>query len=236
MMTSADLASKIDHSILMPEASSPEVHRVATEAMQQRFASVCVAPAWVGRVAMMLKGSGTPVCTVTSFPHGTSKPTLKAIEATSSIKDGADEVDVVAHLPLLLAADVDAARAELIEVVRAARATRREVVIKVIVESALLLKDVSADQGEARMAAACRAVRESGCDFIKTSTGFHPAGGATVEAVRLMAQHAQGLMIKAAGGIRDLAGAMAMLEAGAHRLGMSASIEVMKELRDRSGG
>jgi deoxyribose-phosphate aldolase len=229
-MTPAELASRIDHTLLKPEATAAEVHRVATEAMQNKFASVCIAPAWVGQIALMLKGSGTPVCTVVGFPHGTSKPTIKAIEATSTVKDGADEVDVVGHLPFLMSADVDASRAELMEVVRAARAARRDIVIKVIVESALLMKD-GPDRGEERLAAACRAVRESGCDFIKTSTGFHPAGGASVEAVRLMKKHGEGIKVKASGGIRDLAGARSMLDAGADRLGLSASIQIVQELK-----
>ena len=228
-MTPAELAARIDHTILKPEATSAEVHRVATEAMQNRFASVCIAPAWVSPIALMLKGSGTPVCTVVGFPHGTSKPTIKAIEATAAVKDGADEVDVVGHLPFLMNVDWEASRRELIEVVRAARAARRDVVIKVIVESALLMKD-GPDLGEQRLAAACRAVRESGCDFIKTSTGFHPAGGASVEAVQLLRKHGGELKVKASGGIRDLATAKAMLDAGADRLGLSASIQIVSEL------
>jgi deoxyribose-phosphate aldolase len=228
-MTAAELASKIDHTILKPEATSAEVHRVATEAMQNRFASVCVAPCWVSQIALMLKGSGTPVCTVVSFPHGTSKSTVKAIEATAAVKDGADEVDVVAHLPYLMNADTDATRAELMEVVRATRAARREVVVKVIVESALLMRD-GVERGEERLDAACRAVRESGCDFIKTSTGFHPAGGASADAVRLMRKYGEGIKVKASGGIRDLATARGMLDAGADRLGLSASIQIVNEL------
>jgi deoxyribose-phosphate aldolase len=232
-MTPPELAAKIDHTILKPEATSAEVHRVATEAMQNRFASVCIAPAWVAPIALMLKRSDTPVCTVVGFPHGTNKPTIKAIEATSAIKDGAAEVDVVGHLPFLMNADVEATRAELMEVVRAARATRRDVVIKVIVESALLMKE-GPEQGEERLSAACRAVRESGCDYIKTSTGFHPAGGASVEAVGLMKKYGEGIKVKASGGIRDLATAKAMLEAGADRLGLSASIQIVNELKGSS--
>ena len=233
-MTAAELASKIDHTILKPEATSAEVHRVVTEAMQLGCATVCVAPAWVGRAATMLRGQATPtaVCAVVGFPHGTSKPTVKAIEATSTIKDGAAEIDVVAHLPYLLAQNFDAAKAELLEVARAARATRRDVVIKVIVESALLFKALGPDAGAAALATACRAVRESACDFIKTSTGFHPAGAATVEAVKVMKANAGGLGIKAAGGVRDLATARAMLDAGADRLGMSATVEVLNELKE----
>jgi len=231
-MTRTELAARIDHTILRPEASSAEVHRAATEAMQLGFASVCVAPVWVGRVATMVRDFQPPtrVCTVVGFPHGANKPTLKAIEASSTIKDGADEIDVVAHLPPLLKADAETVKAELLEIVRAARATNREVVIKVIVESALLLKALNGKDGEAALAAGCRAARESGCDFVKTSTGFHPAGGATVEAVALFKKHAGGLKIKAAGGIRDLATARAMLDAGADRLGMSHSVAVLEEL------
>jgi deoxyribose-phosphate aldolase len=232
-MTAAELASKIDHTILKPEATSAEVHRVATEAMQLGCAAVCIAPVWVGRVATMLRGQpvATAVCTVVGFPHGTAKSTVKAIEATSTIKDGADEIDVVPHQPNLLNQDLDAIKAELLEIARAARTTRRDVVIKVIVESALLFKALGADGGATALALACRAIRESGCDFVKTATGFHPAGGATVEAVRILKQHAEGLGVKAAGGIRDLATAQAMLDAGADRLGMSATVEVLEQLR-----
>ena len=229
-MTATELARRIDHTILKPEASAPEVHKVVTEAIQNQFASVCVAPAWVAKVAVMLKGSGVPCCTVIGFPHGTNKPTLKAIEATSAVKDGAQEIDVVAFLPFLINLDVDAAKAELMEVVRAARAVRSDVVVKVIVESAVLTK-LGAEQGGRAIEVACRAVRESGCDFIKTSTGFHPAGGASVEAVRLMKKHAGGIQVKASGGIRDLATAKAMLEAGADRLGLSASVTIIEELK-----
>jgi deoxyribose-phosphate aldolase len=104
------------------------------------------------------------------------------------------------------------------------------VVIKVIVESAALLK-LGGDKGEEVIATACRAVRESGCDYIKTSTGFHPAGGASVEAVKLMKKYGEGLLIKASGGIRDAATALAMIEAGADRLGLSASVAIVEELR-----
>src|SRR5687768_17727107 len=231
-MTRTELAARIDHTILKPEATSAEVHRAATEAMQLGFASVCVAPVWVGRVAMMLRDfqPPTPVCTVVGFPHGTAKSTVKAIEATSTIKDGADEIDVVVHLPPLLKGDAETVKAELIEIVRAARATRPDVVIKVILETALLLQALGPRQGEAALAAGCRAARESGCDFVKTSTGFHSSGGATVDAVALLKKYAEGLQVKAAGGIRDLKTARAILQAGADRLGMSNSLAVLDEL------
>lgn len=234
-MTPADFARTIDHTVLKPEALSPDVQKVCSEAMEHRFAAVCVAPVWVPKVATLLRGGGVLTCTVAGFPHGTGKATVKAIESVAAVKDGADEVDVVAHLPHLLNLDLDAARAELMEIVRGARAVRRDVVIKVIVESAALFSILGDDRAEQVVELACRAVRESGCDFIKTSTGFHPAGGATVRAVTLMKKHGPGLLIKAAGGIRDLTTARAMLDAGADRLGMSASVAVLAEWRKQQG-
>ncbi len=230
-MTPAELAGRIDHTILKPEATWEQVHKITAEAVTHHFAAVCVSPCWIGRVAPMLAGTGVAACTVIGFPHGTSKTTVKAIESVSSIKDGAEEIDVVAHLPHLMAADLDAIKAELIEVARSARGTNSKVVIKVIVESALLMQ--LGDKAEKAIAIACQAVRESGCDFIKTSTGFHPAGGASVAAVALMKKYGQGIRIKAAGGIRDLATAKAMLEAGADRIGASASIALVQELAGR---
>lgn len=232
-MTRTQLARRIDHTILKPEATAPQVHKAVTEAIQNQFASVCVGPAWVAKVSVMLRNTGVPCCTVVGFPHGTSKPTVKAIEATAAVKDGAAEIDVVAFLPFLLNLDLESARAELMEIVRAARAVRPETVIKVIVESAALMT-LAADRAERIIALACQAVRQSGCDFIKTSTGFHPAGGASVEAVKLMKKHGEGLLVKASGGIRDWQTARGLLEAGADRLGMSASVAVLEEMEEES--
>jgi deoxyribose-phosphate aldolase len=232
--TCSEFAARIDHTILKPQATAAEVEQIIAEAIEYRFASVCVAPVWVPMVARRLKGTGVLTCTVAGFPHGTSKPTIKAIEGASSVKDGADEVDVVAHLPHLARHDLDAAKSELSEFVRACRAARRDTVIKVIVESAYLMT-LPGESAEKSIEIACQAVRESGCDFIKTSTGFHPDGGASITAVTLMKKYGTGLQIKAAGGIRDLATAMAMLNAGADRLGMSASVAVVKAMREAAG-
>lgn len=229
-MTAADIAGRIDHTILKPEATRAEVDKVIDEAIRYRFCSVCISPPYVAHTAARLKGTGVKTCTVIGFPNGTHKPTVKAIEATSCIKDGADEIDIVAHLPTLLALDLDGAKRELMEIVRSARATRQDVIIKVIVESAALVK-INADRAEETIALACQAVTESGCDFIKTSTGFHPAGGASAQVVRWMKKHSAGaIMVKASGGVRDLAGVRQMLDAGADRLGMSASVAVVNEL------
>ncbi len=228
-MNVAQLAGRIDHTILKPEATPEEVLKVAAEAVEHRFASVCISPVHVARTAAFLAGR-IPVCTVIGFPAGANKATVKAIEATSSIKDGAGEIDVVAHLPHLASANLAAAKGELLEIVRAARATRPQVLIKVIIESAYLLS-LGAQRGEAAIAVACQAARESGCDFVKTSTGYHAAGGASLEAIKLMKKHGEELLLKASGGIRDLRTALAMIEAGADRIGASASVAILSELR-----
>jgi deoxyribose-phosphate aldolase len=211
-----ELLGRVDLAILRPEAASREVHKIVTDAMQGRVRGVCTAPVWTARVATMVRGTNLRVCSAIAFPHGGSKSTLKAIEATSTIKDGADEIEAVAHLPPLLAGDLNAARAELMEIVRAARSTRRDVRIHVIIETALL-----APAGEGNLEIAARAVRESGCDGIVTSSGFHPAGGATVAAVRWLRKHSEGLLIKAAGGIEDAEHAAALIDAGADRLALT---------------
>ncbi len=219
------IADKIDHTLLKAEATRRDVHKVVAEATQYRFASVCVNGVFVSDVAKALRGTGVKTCAVVGFPLGANKATVKAIEASVAVKDGAQEIDFVAHVPYLLNGDAASAKAEFIEIVKAARSANPGVVVKVIIESALLMGDV--DRGEVRIEAACIAARESGCDFVKTSTGFHPAGGATVEAVRLTKKYAAGLGVKASGGIRTRDDAMAMIEAGADRLGCSASVAIV---------
>ena len=221
------LAGRIDHTLLKPDATADDVRRVTAEAVEHGFAAVCVSPCFVAQVAGDLRGTGVLTCTVASFPAGTSKSTVKAIESTVAAKDGADEVDMVAHLPYLARHDFAAAKAEMLEVVKACRAVRPNVVVKVIVESAYLLS-LGDEAGERAIAIACRAVRESGADFIKTSTGFHPAGGASLRAVELMRKYGEGIRVKASGGIRDLPTARALLAAGADRLGLSASVAIVE--------
>src|SRR5262245_62138286 len=125
---------RIELAILKPDALPADVHKVATDVVQGGYAGIVVSPIYVSRVVTMLRGTGATVTAAVSYPHGTSKPTLKAIEATSCIKDGADAILVVPHLPHMLRGDFDAARAELLEIARAARATRRDVRIHVLIE------------------------------------------------------------------------------------------------------
>ncbi len=240
MIERRDLARRIDHTLLKPEATEGDVRELVVEAVGHGFAAVCVNPVFVPMVRGLLDEAmrtvGTPVplggapalCTVASFPLGAATAMQRAIEATQSVKAGAEEIDLVAWLPRLIARDGAGLRSDLIETVRAVRAARPSCVVKVIIESAALRVAASSDdEFEAMIAAACNASREAGCDYVKTSTGFHPAGGATIEAVRLMIKHAGGLKVKASGGVRDYATASAMIDAGADRVGASASVAIV---------
>jgi deoxyribose-phosphate aldolase len=222
-----NLAGRIDHTLLKAEAMRPEIHKLIAEATEHGFASCCVNGVFAADVAAALKGTGVKTCVVAGFPLGANKATIKAIEATSAAKEGAEEIDFVAHLPYLIRKDTATAKAEFLEIVRAVRMVNPAIIVKVILETAALMQGVDAAEAEARIAAGCTAARESGCDFVKTSTGFHPAGGATVEAVRLLKKHSGGLYVKASGGIRTVDDAKKMIDAGADRLGCSASVAIV---------
>jgi len=228
-----DLAQRIDHTLLKPEATRSQIEQLCAEAMRYGFASVCVNGCHVAAAAEAVAASPVKVCSVVGFPLGAATPQIKAAEAVAAIGDGAREIDFVAHLPYLLACDFPAARAEFSRVAEAVRSTEPQVVVKVIIESALLMHQVDDAESEARIALACQAAREAGCDFVKTSTGLHPCGGATLAAVRLMKKHVGSLKIKASGGIRTLDQAVAMIESGADRLGCSAGVDIMGENRQR---
>ncbi|MFN3165457.1 MAG: deoxyribose-phosphate aldolase [Phycisphaeraceae bacterium] len=233
---STDFAPLIDHTILKAQATRDDVRAVCDEALAYGFASVCVNGCFVKTVREKLAGSNVKTCAVAGFPLGAMKPMVKAIEATSLVKDGADEVDFVAHLPTLLACDAEAAREEYAELVKAARSVLPGVVVKVIIESAALMKGADDALAERRIAAACEAARAAGCDFVKTSTGFHPAGGASIDAVKLMKKHAGPMKVKASGGIRTADDAKAMTDAGADRLGCSAGVAIVSGQGAPGGG
>jgi len=208
--------SQLYVSLLKPEALSAEVHYVVTEAMQKSYAGVVVSPVWTARVKAMIAGSGVRVGTTVGFPHGANKSTLKAIESTSSLKDGADDLFVSAYLPTLIARDFSAARGELLEIVRSARATRRDAAIHVIIEAPLLLS-LGAGRSEEAIAIACRAVRESGCDGVVLASGYHRAGGSTSAALAAVKPHAEGLAVLAMGGLPNATVAQAFIDSGADR-------------------
>lgn len=230
-----EIARRIDHTLLKAEATGQQVDRVCDEAAEHGFAAVCVHPCYVERARRRLSGSGVATAGVVGFPLGANLARTKAAEAGHVVEAGAEEIDVVAALGALVAGDYETAGAELKEVVAAAEKAGSGVVVKVIVETALLMEGVNAAEGERRIAECCRIVRDAGAGYIKTSTGFHPLGGATAEAVGLLAKHAGGLKVKAAGGIRSLADARAMIEAGADRLGCSSSVRIVAGEVSRGG-
>lgn len=213
----ADLAHMIDHTLLKPEATPGQVAALVDEARQLGVLAVCVSPSM-----LPLDSAGLVVATVCGFPSGKHTSAVKAHEAALAVEAGADEVDVVIDIGAALAGEWATVQAE-ISAVRAATAAPR--VLKVIIESALLDDD--------EIVAACRAAEAAGADFVKTSTGFHPAGGASERAVQLMADTVGGrLGVKASGGIRSAQQALAMVAVGATRLGLSATRQILSELPD----
>lgn len=213
MTTPAELARLVDHTLLRPDATAAEVAALVAEAVELGAFSVCVSPSMLP----LEVPAGLKVATVCGFPSGKHTATTKAFEAAESVKNGADEVDMVIDAGLVKAQRFDLVEAE-IAAVRAAVPT--PLVLKVIIESAALTDD--------EIVGACTATVAAGADFVKTSTGFSPAGGASVHAVRLMA-HTVGdkALVKASGGIRTWDDAVAMVEAGASRLGVSATAAIL---------
>ena len=217
-MKKTDVARIIDHTILKPEATHQDVARIVEEGAGFGTYSVCVSPSMLP----LDVPQGLKVACVVGFPSGAVKANVKAFEAKQAIADGADEIDVVINIALAKEAKFDQVEDEI-------RAVRAEIpagkILKVIIESAVLTDE--------EIVAVCRAAVAAGADFVKTSTGFHPAGGASVHAVELMRQTVgENVGVKASGGIRDAQTAIAMIEAGANRLGVSATAAILAGLED----
>ena len=207
--TTTEVARLIDHTLLKPEATRGDVDALIAEAIELGTYSVCVSPSMLPLV--LPAGADLKVAVVAGFPSGKHTSAVKAAEASEAVRAGADEVDMVIDIGAAKAGDF-ASVEEDVAAVRAAVPT--PTVLKVIIESAALTDD--------EIVAVCRAAESAGADFVKTSTGFHPAGGATVHAVELMSSTVGGrLGVKVSGGVRTLADARAFVAAGATRLGVS---------------
>ncbi|GAS95298.1 deoxyribose-phosphate aldolase [Mycolicibacterium canariasense] len=217
-----DVAAIIDHTLLKPEATPADVAALIAEAAELGTYSVCVSPSMLP----ITVPDGLKVAAVCGFPSGKHISAVKAAEAAGAVADGADEIDMVIDVGAAKAGAFDAVQAD-IAAVRAA--VPAPAVLKVIIESAALTDD--------EIVAVCRAAVAAGADFVKTSTGFHPAGGASVQAVELMARTVRdaGLQVKASGGVRTLAQARAMIAAGATRLGVSGSRALLADTGDATG-
>jgi len=211
------IARIIDHTLLKPEATHLDVTALIAEGVALGVYSVCVSPSMLPLA--IPAGSDLKVAVVCGFPSGKHTSLVKATEARQSIELGADEIDMVIDIGAAKAGRFDEVQADIAAVRDAVPAPK---VLKVIIESAALT--------DAEIIAVCQAAVAAGADFVKTSTGFHPAGGATVDAVRLMSQTVNGAAgVKASGGIRSFATAQAMIDAGATRLGVSGSKQVLAE-------
>jgi deoxyribose-phosphate aldolase len=220
-ITRAELARMIDHTLLAPEATDADVSRLAREAAELGVGAICVSPSRLP-LAPGLPAPGIGVAAVVGFPSGAHLSSVKAAEAAAAVAAGATEIDMVIDLGQALADRWEAVTAE-VAAVRAA--IGKDVLLKVIIEAAVIGLD--------RIAAACKAAEAGGANFVKTSTGFHKAGGASADAVRAMAAAVGGrLGVKASGGIRTAADALAMIEAGATRIGASATAAILNGLPD----
>ena len=223
LLSSRELARYIDHTLLKPDATRAEIEKLCAEAREWGFHSVCVNGSRVLEAYAMLEDSGIKICTVTGFPLGAADSDSKRFETEAAVDNGADEIDVVINIGRLKDRDDAAIVRELRDVIEAADGR----IVKVIIETALLTRD------EKRVA--CELALAAEAHFIKTSTGF-AGGGASVEDVRLMREIAgRNCGVKASGGIRNLSSALALLEAGATRLGLSASVALMQELKKAEG-
>lgn len=215
-LNARELAACIDHTLLKPEATWGDAERVCGEAATLHCAAACLAPRFADRARIALEGSGVKLCVVVGFPHGNETAEQKAFSAAQAAAQGAAEVDMVLSVGALREGDF----AAVFDDIRGVRAAAQDAVLKVILETALLTEQEKV-QGALLSAWA-------GADFVKTSTGF-AASGATTADVALLRDAVGGLCgVKASGGIRTLADALAMLGAGADRLGMSASAEIVR--------
>lgn len=214
-MKKEELARMIDHTILKPEATEEQVRRVCEEAIKYNFASVCINPCHVKLAANLLKGSSVKVCTVIGFPLGANTSAVKAFETSEAIKEGAQEVDMVINIGSLKDKNYDYVKEDIKAVVEAAKG---KALTKVILETCLLTDE--------EKVIACKLSKEAGADFVKTSTGFS-TGGATYDDVKLMRETVGPEMgVKASGGVRSYKDAVNVIEAGASRIGASASVAI----------
>ncbi len=214
-MDKKTIAAMIDHTLLKPEATPAQIEKLCAEAAEYHFASVCVNPVYIPLAARLLKDTGVKVCCVVGFPLGAIAPEQKAAEAASCAAMGAEELDMVIHVGAAKAGDWALVQRDIEGVVKAAAGHT----VKVIIETCLLT-----DEEKVK---ACEAAKAAGAHFVKTSTGFS-TGGATTHDIALMRKTVGPEMgVKASGGIRDYATAMAMIEAGANRIGASAGIAIV---------
>jgi len=218
-----ELARYIDHTLISATATREQVRQLCQEAKDYGFHTVSVNGRWVALAAELLAGSKVAVGGVISLPLGADTTKIKVAQAKEVIFAGADEIDMVADIAAIIECDGAYLLNQLQAVLKVCRSMRPIVLLKVIIESAALTRE--------QKIFACQVVQQAGVDFIKTSTGLHPAGGATIEDIKLMKEIAPNCKIKAAGGIRTAKQALEMLQAGAERIGTSSGVQIIEQLR-----
>jgi deoxyribose-phosphate aldolase len=221
-VTEIELNRMIDHTLLKPEASAADIKQLCDDAKRYNFYSACINTHWVLLVARELKGSEVKVCSIAGFPLGAVDSEVKAFEAKRAVRAGAHEIDMVMNIGALKSGEPDFVREDIARVVKACG---ESIIVKVIIEAAVLTDD--------EKVRACKLVIEAGAHFVKTSTGFGPPG-ANVRDVEIM-RRAVGpdFGVKASAGIRTAAAALDLVRAGATRIGSSASVAIMEELKAR---
>jgi deoxyribose-phosphate aldolase len=216
---SADVAALIDHTLLKPEATQNDIERICREALQYRFASVCVNSVFVKQVCEALRNSSVKTCVVVGFPLGANLPAVKLDEARVALEQGAQEIDMVIHIGALKAGDDAAVRSEIESLSGVVH--ERRAIVKVIIETALL--------SEEEKVRACRAARDANADFVKTSTGFSTSGATAADVALMRREVGREIGVKASGGVRTLDDLLKMVDAGATRIGTSNGVKITQE-------
>jgi deoxyribose-phosphate aldolase len=223
LISDKELARRIDHTLLDARATKERIEQLCEEAKSYGFHTVCVNGRWLSLAAELLHNTKVKAGGVVSLPLGADTTKIKVAQAKDAVFAGADEIDVVADLAAIIAGDTRYMQNQLQAVLKVCRTMRPAVVFKLIIESAALSRE--------QKIFACQVAQRCGVDFIKTSTGMNPAGGATIEDVRLMKATAPNCKIKAAGGIKTAKQALEMLDAGAERIGTSSGVQIINEFR-----
>lgn len=223
--STSDVAVLIDHTLLKADATRNDIERICGEALQYRFAAVCVNSVFVQLVSEMLRNSPVKTCVVAGFPLGANLPAVKLDEARVALEQGAQEIDMVIHIGALKAGDDPAVRSEIENLSRLVH--ERRAILKVIIETALL----SAEE----KVRACRAAQETGADFVKTSTGFSTSGATVADVTLMRREVGREMGVKASGGIRTLDDLLKMVDAGATRIGTSNGVHIMQEALAKFG-
>lgn len=220
MITREKMASLIDQTLLKPDATKDDIKRLCQEAINYGFWSVCVNPSYISLAARILRDTQVKVCSVVGFPLGANTPEVKSFEAEKAIRDGANEIDMVINLGALKSGDYELVKRDIGDVVKQGVRAQRDTIVKVIIETGFLSDD--------EKALACQVVKESGANFVKTSTGLNTRG-ATVQDVKFIRKIVgPEFGVKASGGIRTYRDAMKLIEAGANRIGTSSGSSIIK--------